>query len=203
MAGDHFKIIRAGPRRLMIFTLFRNVVQVKPDELRRHLREMLRMIEEAELMLDLRVAGIMPVADGRVFAERGQEIVEIGIQRQLLQAFTIFDAQGDLLLTQRFEELFIALASPCEPGRHTAPDPLHRAVALLLEIPVLAQLVCPQLGCVDPLFQPSLRRAKKEVNTPRVHDNAGCPDLHREIQGLQGIAIPEGQFTGVLRGGLI
>ena len=75
----------------MIFTLFRNVMQVKPDQLRCHLREMLRMIEEAELMFDLRVAGIMPVADGRVFTERGQEIFKIGIQRQLLEAFTIFD----------------------------------------------------------------------------------------------------------------
>ena len=68
-------------------------VQVEADGVGRVLPEMLAVVEQAHVLLDLGVAGVVPVAAGIRLGHRGDQVGMVGVERQLVKGLAIFEAQ--------------------------------------------------------------------------------------------------------------
>src|SRR5262245_33933792 len=69
-----------------------DVVDMKAEKARAHAFEMSPVADEAEVLLNLGVAGIMPIDHGRI-AELFEEGVEIRFEGYFLERLAIFDAE--------------------------------------------------------------------------------------------------------------
>src|SRR6266516_4417701 len=88
------KINHARTGRAMVARRELHVVDVKTRQPVRERTEVHGVMNESEYLFDLRVAGIVPVTNGRA-GKFSEEQREITFQRDFLQGFTVFDAQLD------------------------------------------------------------------------------------------------------------
>ena len=78
-----------GTHPLMVTARGTHVMQVKPNEARCVLREVLAVIEQSHSFLNVSVSGIMPVADRRGGWLPHNKISIVGVQRQLIKLLPI------------------------------------------------------------------------------------------------------------------
>src|SRR6266516_2595593 len=88
------KINHARTGRAMVARRELHVVDVKTHQPVRERSEMHGVMNEAEVLFDLRVAGIVPVTDGGA-GKFPEEQREVTFERDFLQGFAVFDAQFD------------------------------------------------------------------------------------------------------------
>ena len=83
-----------------------HVVKVKSGQARGERFEMLGVVKEAEVFLDLRVAGVVPINNVRA-VKLAEEELEVAFQRNFLERLPVFDAEFEAALFgfgQKFAE---------------------------------------------------------------------------------------------------
>ena len=91
---ESVEIDHALPRRTVVSGWKLDIVQVKTAEPAGHRLEVQPVVNEAEVLLDLRVADVVPVADIGVIKPL-KEKVPVGVYRDFLEGFADLDTQFD------------------------------------------------------------------------------------------------------------
>ena len=85
-------INRAGAGRGVVVVGKFHVMNVKAGQAGGQRLKLLRVLDETEVFLDLRVAGVVPVNDVRT-VKVAEEIFEVAVQRNFLERLAVFDAE--------------------------------------------------------------------------------------------------------------
>jgi hypothetical protein len=117
-SADHPEIDVTAAQALVVVSLGVHVVQVETDEPRRHQGEMRPVLQEPHGLLDVGVAGIMPVTDGRIGREASDEFGKVRFERQFVELLTVFEPERDALLPGVVEHLAETVLRPPPERRH-------------------------------------------------------------------------------------
>src|SRR5258707_14394361 len=91
------EINRAGAGRAVVARGKLHVVDVKPGKARGERFEVQRVMNEAEVFLDLRVAAIVPIKNVRT-VEFAEEKLEVAFERDFFKRLTVFAAEFESAL---------------------------------------------------------------------------------------------------------
>ena len=157
-----------------------DIVQMKTAQSRSHRLEMQPVVDEAKVLLDLRVADVVPVADRRVI-ESLEEKIPVRVDRDFLEVLANLDSQLDAahggLLGDPFKHLVREVAV-FDLGLF----PLQ--LCLLAEFLVLGRVLFSRLEQVDQLVG-----VIPHVDLTHVqHDQLG-PELIRHLDGFHRVLV--------------
>ena len=97
VTGNHVEIDRSGAGGTVVAALVIDVVQVKANEAGRTGGEVAFVIEKPFDLLDAGMAGVVPIAEGRLVGKVCEEVVETVVERQFEDPLAVFDSEDEIV----------------------------------------------------------------------------------------------------------